>query len=381
MRLGLIAHHVAPIRPPFGGGVESFTWYLARWLAERGHDVVMYAPPESHVPGVELRPLELGVTFSEAARNDVSMPPDAFMAAHHAYAHAMLEIAGEGRRYDLIHSNTLHYLPLLMAPTVRVPMLTTLHTPPTPWLESALRHGAGRANVPLSAVSTATRDAWATIVPDVPVVPNGVDTRQWRPGPGGEGAVWTGRIVPEKAPHVAIDACRSAGLGLRIAGPIVDRRYWSAHIAPRLGDDIEYVGHLGHDDLSRLIGRARVALVTPVWDEPFGLAAAEAMTCGTPVAGFARGGLPDVVGADGGRLVAGRDADALVRAVRAAMTLDRTAVRRHAVRTVGLDAMGLGYEALYDTLTARRPRPVPDPTGFPVRHRRTTPAVSLSNAS
>lgn len=381
MRIGLLAHHVAPIRPPFAGGVESFTWYLARWLAERGHDLVMYAPPGSDAPGVELRPLELEVTFSEAARNDVSMPPDAFMAAHHAYAHAMLDIAGEGRRYDLIHSNTLHYLPLLMAPTLRVPMLTTLHTPPTPWLESALRRGPGRATSPLSAVSTATRDAWAAIVPDVPVVPNGVDTRQWRPGPGGEGAVWTGRIVPEKAPHVAIDACRSAGLALRIAGPVVDGRYWSAQIAPRLGGDVQYVGHLDHDDLGRLIGRANVALVTPVWDEPFGLAAAEAMACGTPVAGFARGGLPDVVGTDGGRLVAGRDADALVRAVRAAVRLDRAAVRRHAVRTVGLDAMGHGYEALYDTLIARRPRPVPTPAEVPVQRRRTAAAVSLPTAS
>ena len=31
MKAAVLAHHVAPIRPPFAGGVESVTWYLARW--------------------------------------------------------------------------------------------------------------------------------------------------------------------------------------------------------------------------------------------------------------------------------------------------------------------------------------------------------------
>ena len=27
MKVAVLAHHVAPIRPPFAGGVESVTWY------------------------------------------------------------------------------------------------------------------------------------------------------------------------------------------------------------------------------------------------------------------------------------------------------------------------------------------------------------------
>jgi glycosyltransferase involved in cell wall biosynthesis len=353
MRLALIAHHVAPIRAPFCGGVESFTWYLARWMARRGHDVVMYAPPGSHVPGVELRELELTLRLSEASRCDVDMPPEAFMGAHHAYQRVMLDLGMDPDGFDVVHSNTLHYLPLLMSPTLAVPMLTTLHTPPTPWLESAMRSVVIHGTPSLAAVSPTTRDAWAGIAPTLRVVQNGVDTDAWTAGPGGDEAVWCGRIVPEKAPHLAIDACRAAGLPLRLAGPVIDHAYWRAEVEPRLDPDAVYVGHLDHDALRSLIGHGAVALMTPTWDEPFGLAAAEAMACGTPVAAFARGGLPELVGREGGRVALPGDVADLARAVREAAAMDRGEVRAHVVRTAGIDAMGQGYERLYERLVLR----------------------------
>lgn len=363
MRIVLLAHHVAPVRPPFAGGVESFTWYLGRWLARRGHQVLAYAPRGSEIPGVEVRELDLEVRLSDAARCDVDMPPEHFMAAHHAYQRVMLELRADPDACDLVHSNTLHYLPLLLSATLPVPVLTTLHTPPTPWLESALRSLSRHGRVPLSAVSPATRAAWADVVPDTPVIRNGVDPAAWPAGAGGPGAVWSGRIVPEKAPHLAIEACRAAGRPLTLAGPVIDRAYWEAEVRPRLGDGARYAGHLDHADLAGLIGRSAVALMTPAWDEPFGLAAAESMACGTPVAAVARGGLPELVGRDGGRLAVPGDPASLTRAVRDAVRMDRGAVRRHALDTAGIDAMGHAYERRYAELLqpAVRPQAVPRP--------------------
>ena len=62
------------------------------------------------------------------------------MDEHHAYLQLMLRLGRTGRGdFDVIHNHSLHYLPVAMAATVPVPIVCTLHTPPTPWLESAIQ--------------------------------------------------------------------------------------------------------------------------------------------------------------------------------------------------------------------------------------------------
>ena len=95
-----------------------------------------------------------------------------------------------------------------------------------------------------------------------------------------------------------------------------------------------------------------MALVTPCWDEPYGLVVAEALACGTPVCGFARGALPELLPEDCGRLVAPGDVEALAAALGPASRLSRATAREHAVRTCSLDVMVDRYVELYDSLAA-----------------------------
>ena len=163
----------------------------------------------------------------------------------------------------------------------------------------------------------------------------------------GRAAVWWGRLVPEKAPHHAIDAARAAGLPIVLAGPIHDAEYFERQVRPRLGRDVEYVGHLRQHELNELVGGAAVAVVTPQWDEPYGLVAAEAMACGTPVAAFARGALPEIVDDSTGSLAAPGDLDALANAMQRAAALDRGEVRRTAEARFAKARMVDDYERLY----------------------------------
>ena len=351
MHVVMIAASRFPLREPFAGGLESLTWHLCRGLRDRGVSVSVFAGRGSD-PGLDVRelltrPLDLSAT----ARQDVAMPPAVWLSEHHAYLQVMLELQGRGD-VDVIHNNSLHHLPVAMAAACAAPMVTTLHTPPTPWLEPAIDI-ADDDRSRYAAVSEHTRAAWRHVA-DAEVVPNGVDVRRWRPGPGGDALAWAGRLVPEKAPHLAIDIARAAGLRLRLAGPVGDADYVREMVTPRLGADVEYLGHLRTDELGALFGGSVATLVTPVWDEPYGLVAAESLACGTPVVAFDRGGLPEFVTPEVGRVVGADDVAAAADAVHEAVALDRGACRAHAVRHCSVERMVDEYLRIYDTMRALR---------------------------
>ena len=221
----------------------------------------------------------------------------AFPYEHGAYAKLMHSLRFSD--FDIIHNNSLHYLPIALAHLLPMPMVTTLHTPPFWEMAGSILLG-GRTNRFFVAVSPAIAQAWSSITRVDQVIFNGVDLQKfaYNPQPHKDPyMVWTGRIVPEKGLHFANDAANIAGLPLAFAGPIADRGYFESEILPRMEGNIRYAGHLCHDKLIALIANAQVCLCTPNWEEPYGLVVAEALACGTPVAAFARGALPSLLDA------------------------------------------------------------------------------------
>jgi glycosyltransferase involved in cell wall biosynthesis len=348
LRIALIAASRHPVAEPFAGGLEAHVWTLADRLRRRGHEVTLFAGPGSD-PDLDVDVLDLRAPhISDAARRDVSMVAPAWLDEHHAYLQLMVRLArGAAGTFDVVHNHSLHHLPIAMAATVPVPVVTTLHTPPTPWLESAIQVDDD-CPVTFVAVSEHTARAWSHVVPQAEVVHNGVDLDRWRPGPGGPALVWSGRLTAEKGPHLAIDAAVLAGRELVLAGPVSDERYFDAEIRARLAlPGIMYAGHLDREALARLVGRSAAALVTPCWDEPYGLVVAEALACATPVCAFDRGALPELLDARTGRLAAPDDVGALAAAIGPATALSRADARAHAVRHCSVDRMVDGYEEIY----------------------------------
>ena len=98
-----------------------------------------------------------------------------------------------------------------------------------------------------------------------------------------------------------------------LAGPIMDEDYFDAEI--RLGSTAGPGTPATSASRTCAGWSARRAwpLVTPTWDEPFGLVAAEAMSAARPVAGYARGGLPEIITPETGRLAAAHDVAGLAR--------------------------------------------------------------------
>lgn len=144
---------------------------------------------------------------------------------------------------------------------------------------------------------------------------------------------FAGRFVPEKGVQTLVDAFkivvdRQPGARLVLVGdgperPVIERRI----AASGLGERVEITGWLPWEEADRRLATVAVQAVPSLWEEPFGLVAAEAMVRGTPVVASDIGGLGEVVEQGRtGRLVPPGDPEALAAAV---LTLldDREAAR------------------------------------------------------
>jgi glycosyltransferase involved in cell wall biosynthesis len=107
----------------------------------------------------------------------------------------------------------------------------------------------------------------------------------------GDYALIASRLAPEKGIEIAIQACRIAGIPLVIAGDGPERERLAASSA----GEVRFVGRVSEPELAKMRAGAAVAVMPSRSGETFGLAAAEAMAAGVPVAASRIGALPELI--------------------------------------------------------------------------------------
>lgn len=334
LRVLVVAPERHPLRQPHAGGLEAVVWNRVRWLRSRGHHVELCAAEGSDFLDADTD-LHLPSPRWHRARDasDTDFPEGHRRLMTDAFARVRDRLDAPETRVDVVDNHSLHGDPILWSREIGIPVVTTLHTPPLADMVIASNALDGSSPHRFLAVSQYTARAWSAEGVEAFVFTNGVDTAQWSLGSGGGDWVWFGRIVPEKAPHLAIDAARRAGARLKLAGRVGDAAYFDREVRPRLGRGIDYVGALRQPELAALVGASSVALVTPVWSEPFGLVMAEALMTGTPVAAFDSGGTSEVLaGIPGTAVVPSADTEALARAATSLVAQSRSGLRRRDVR-------------------------------------------------
>ena len=358
MKIAIMAPLVTAIREPQRGGSQAFVSDLARGLAGRGHEVHVYAAAGSQIPGVEvidtgIDPDSLASTLYRASGAGTGEPGEAGRAAAAAAesAFSTAYAAMQRTRYDVIHNHAFDAPAVRLATALHAPVVHTLHLPPDTAVSAALRQVARRGRPPaVATVSGFQASAWRRVVPIEAILPPYPPTRliPWSET-AGPGALFAGRLSPEKGAAEAIDIARAAGLPIDVYGDVYDPGYSREHIDPRR----RWPGVTVHRGVPRTslweaMARAAVVLYPARWDEPVGMAAAEAQACGTPVVAFRSGGLGEVI-MDGvtGFLVPPDDLRAAADAVAKVAGISRPACRQHAVGQLDLERSLDAHERLY----------------------------------
>jgi glycosyltransferase involved in cell wall biosynthesis len=351
MRIAVTVDPYLPVPPKLYGGIERIVDFLVRELCKRGHRVTLIAHPESETPA---RLIPYGI------------PP------HRGRAVRFRELVQLATRLwkirkeiDVVHSfgRMASLAPIL--PSSRIVKIQSYQRA-VPW------RGVRRA-MRLAGKTLSFTGCSASLFDDLPnqggaaagewrAIYNGIEVDNYRPSAAVSPTapfVFLGRLERIKGVHHAIEISRLAGRGLVIAGNRVDDsgepNYFDREIGPHLdGVHVRYVGPVDDKQKNELLGKAYALLMPVEWEEPFGIVMAEALACGTPVLGFPRGSVPEVVKPGFNGFLA-NDVESLAQFAPQIPELDRLAIRVDCVSRFGRDVIVDQYESLYrDRLSAIR---------------------------
>jgi glycosyltransferase involved in cell wall biosynthesis len=256
MRIVLLFHGVLPVKGY--GGTERVVVWLARGLAELGHEVHLIAGSGTRVPEARL------IALDPRRIERFDFDPRPFLP----------------KGTDVLHAHT----PRIPAD---VPTLWTMHGNARPGREYP-------ANMVCLSANHAHRHGTTTFVY------NGLDPAEFRLGSKQDFDLFLGRLHSVKGWRWAMEGAAKAVRPLVVAGG------WR----PSLKKGLSFVGTVDGDKKQTLLAEARCLWMPALWDEPFGLTLIEALASGTPVLGTRRGALPEIVSAEVGAL--GDSVDELV---------------------------------------------------------------------
>jgi glycosyltransferase involved in cell wall biosynthesis len=329
----LHASHISNYTPPIGyGGTELVVDNLARELSLRGHNVLVLGVKPSNV---SVR-YELVSVFERPVKR-----PGILHKLRYSW-----RLLLESKNFDVIHIHVQWLTPIatIIKKMQSKPVLLTLHADPSDLIS--------RFNIPLVAISESQRRRLENRgIKVATVIYNGIDIDKYPFKLEKEDFfVYLGRIDETKGAHMAVEASRKCNERLVIMGPVTNPRYFELYIKPFIDNkSITYLGEVDFKTKIEYLSRAKALLYPVQYEEFFGIAMVEALATGTPVIGFPRGSVVEIV-REGitGYLV--RNAEEICKAMKHVDELDKKECRRDVEERFSSKVMAEKYEKFYQQL-------------------------------
>jgi glycosyltransferase involved in cell wall biosynthesis len=347
VRIALVAPVEETIPPSTYGGIEAVVHLLDRGLAARGNDVTLLASGGSLSDGRLVPLTDAPLTADGRDRDPAETVVWKEMAARRA-ARLLADLS-----VDVVLNHSWRLIDHLESPPH--PVVTTVHYPldTDPYRSAFLT----RPQATYVSVSWSQQRAAAGSLRFAGNIYNGIDLAELPFSARAEGYLaFLGRVSPDKGLDLAIRAARKVGMPMLVAAKVdgVQRPWFDAVIAPLLhGGGVEMIGEVNASERADLLGGANVLMHPSRWSEPFGMAAVEAMACGTPVVALRRGAADEVIGHDISGVVVDDESE-LADAVTSALGLSRVACRAHVAAHFTHTRMAAEYEELASKFASKQ---------------------------
>ncbi|MCK5466144.1 glycosyltransferase family 4 protein [Candidatus Parcubacteria bacterium] len=342
LKIAQIAPLWEAIPPKKYGGIEIMIDKITNELLKRGHEVTLFASGNSKTKA-KLKAVfpkslfEIKVDWYHRSQNLINA----------ANAFSMAD------EFDVIHNHTGDN-GLLFSEISKTPVLTTLHNvlPGSKQKNSdeyiTMKYFSRKTN--FVSISFDQRTHTDIKFNYVDTIYNGINLKDFTFNPKPQDyLVWLGRIHYGKGLWNAVNAAKVSKEKLIIAGNITcetDEEYFQS-VKPMIdGKQIKYIGEVGLKKKNELLSNAKAVLFPTIWEEPFGLVMTEAMATGTPVIGFKKGSVPEVIKNGKTGFVVKNDKE-MIKAIRNIDKIDRAECRKRVEDNFTVEKMVDGYEKVY----------------------------------
>ena len=347
MRIAHVAPVIHPVPPATYGGTERVIADLAAEQIAAGHEVALFAPADTTLAGVEQIGNYRSLTWHETQHEDV--PPG---VPAELEACQLRDVLTRGAEFDVLHLHGSAHASAA-AEQLGIPAFRTVH-----WRADELDHREHFRAFPDERV-IAISESQARSVPAESLagrVHHGIPADRYRQGSGSGGYLaFLGRMTDQKRPDRAIELAGLTARDLQLAGPIDPGNpdYFDRVVAPSLGERISHIGSIDDKGKQTFLGEAAALVFGIDWPEPFGLVMIEAMACGTPVIGWRKGSVPEVIDEGVTGIVVDSVEEAAAR-IGEVLALDRGAIRRRFEERFSAARMAQQTIALYTGAAASR---------------------------
>ncbi|HEY4478808.1 MAG TPA: glycosyltransferase family 4 protein [Candidatus Paceibacterota bacterium] len=340
-RIAQLAPLWIPIPPRTYGGIELMLSELTEELKKQGYDITLFASGDSKTSAKFVPVIEKAIWLDRELRNP------------HAPVMRMLkEVFERFYEFDVLH-NHFNFFMFPLSLRLDCPrFLTTVHQPVDKQYAETMKAYHKIKYVAISEDHKRSMEAFG--VPVCDVIYNGIDPARYEfNDSSGDYLLYLSRLNREKGVLTAIEVAKAAGQKLIIAGNSAGNAEWSFflhEIQPHLHDDnISFRGQVNFQEKVELLKNAKALLFPIDRQEPFGLVMIEAMACGTPVIGFRKGSVPEVIEHGKTGFVVSTNEE-MINVIERISAIDRRACRKAVEEKFSLEKMVDKYEKIYEKL-------------------------------